>query len=118
MKIPVHRIQNVLDAFTKQMARSVEEKDADSQACIKAGFEALHPPVALRQTIIQHVEHDIIQRVYDLPRTISEESLLQPILPGENPADKQPTDSQTLKYCRIDSNGNKEFFEMDLVQFH
>jgi len=118
MKIPVHRIQNVLDAFAKQVARSVEEKNADPQPCARAGSDTLHPPAALRQTIIQHVEDDIIRRVYDLPRTISEGSFLHPILSEENSVDGQPTDSQTLKYSRIDSNGNKEFFEMDLVQFH
>uniref|UniRef100_A0A7C4RH58 Uncharacterized protein n=1 Tax=Desulfatirhabdium butyrativorans TaxID=340467 RepID=A0A7C4RH58_9BACT len=118
MKIPVHRIQNVLDAFAKHVARSAHQKEADPKTCAGSGFEALHPPAALRQTIIEHVEQDIIQRVYDLPRNISEESALHSIAPGKHSADEQPKGSQTLKYCRIDSKGNKEFFEIDLVQFH
>lgn len=118
MKIPVHRIQNVLDAFCKQMARSATERGADPKTCAGPGFEALHQPVALRQTIIDHVEHDIIHRVYDLTRTVSEESVLRPNIDGEDSAGVKPKDSRTLKYCRIDSKGNKEFYEIDLVQFH
>lgn len=118
MKIPVHRIQNVLDAFGKQVARSTEDNKAGLQACAGVGSEALHPPAALRQTIIEHVEHDIVQRVYDLARSIPEESVLPPKTSEETSADVQPKDSQKLKYCRIDGNGNKEFFEIDLVQFH
>lgn len=119
MRIPVYRIQNVLDAFGKQIARSIDNQLENPEHTTKTCCPSFHSQATLRQTIIEQVENEVIDRVYSLTKTDSSPSGAgsSKAIP-EVPLATQDTDTQVLPYCRIDAAGEKAYCLIDLSQFH
>lgn len=119
MRIPVYRIQNVLDAFGKQIAQSIGSQFENPEHTTKTCSPAFHSQSTLRQTIIEQVENEVIERVYSLTKTVPSPSgdASSETLP-EVPIASQDADTQVLPYCRIDAAGEKAYCLIDLSQFH
>ncbi|WP_028326011.1 hypothetical protein [Desulfatirhabdium butyrativorans] len=119
MRIPVYRIQNVLDAFGKHIVRAVEKQTTDPDHDDTTCSPVIHAQAALRQTIIDHFENGVVERVYSLTKTVSgvsaihESESIDPLFRGN-----AEEEMQVLRYCRIDSEGCKNYCQIDLSQFH
>lgn len=119
MRIPVYRIQNVLDAFGKHIVRVVENHVTDSDHDATTCSPVIHAQAALRQTIIDHFENGVVERVYSLTKSVSGVSAVH-APKSIDPASRSDAEEeiQVLRYCRIDSEGCKNYCQIDLSQFH
>jgi len=119
MRIPVYRIQNVLDAFGKHIVRAVERQVRDPDHDATTCSPVIHPQAALRQTIIDHFENGVVARVYSLTETVSAVSAIhEPRSTDPLSRGNAEEEMQVLHYCRIDSKGCKNYCQIDLSQFH
>jgi acyl-CoA reductase-like NAD-dependent aldehyde dehydrogenase len=119
MRIPVYRIQNVLDAFGKHIVRAVENQVTDPGHDATTCSPVIHAQAALRQTIIDHFENGVVERVYSLTKGVSGVSAVhEPKSIDALSRDNAEAEMQVLRYCRIDSEGCKNYCQIDLSQFH
>lgn len=119
MRIPVYRIQNVLDAFGKHIARAVDRQVADMDHDTETCPSVIHSQAALRQTIIDQFENGVIDRVYSLTRTVPDISGAEaPQWPDPLSRGSAGEEVQVLRYCHVDSEGAKTYRLIDLSRFH